>query len=199
MRVTGTAVRVVQPDLAKLTVRVREIDADPREAHDRCAPRVEAVTTGLRELLGDTGSAAARAVTVRRHWPEMERETRELHEAVCRIVAECPADKAGRVLAGAIRLGADEAGRIEYAASERDAVEVELLAEAVEAARRKAKRLAEAASRPLGAVVTLEEPREEEYVARAASAMEFGGGDEIEVEPAEIRLAKSIRVTFALG
>ena len=201
MRVTGTAVRVVQPDVAKLTVRVREVDADPRAAHDRCAPRVAAVASGLQELLGDAGHAAARAVTVRRHWPETpERKGgRVLHEAVCRILAEGPADRAGGVLAEAVRLGADEAGRVEYEASDREAVLVELLAEAVDAARHKAERLAEAAGRPLGAVVTLEEPVDEDYAVMAASAMEHGGGDEIAIEPSEIRLAKSVRVTFALG
>src|SRR5687768_16195739 len=164
VRVTGTATRVVQPDLAKITVRVREVDSDPRAAYDRCAPRATAVTTGLGELLGETGNVAARAVTVRRHWSEMDHEAgRMQHEAVCRIVAECPAEHAGRVLAEAIRLGADEAGHVEYAASDRDAVEVELLAEAVEAARRKAERLAEAAGRSLSAVVTVKEPRGEEY------------------------------------
>ena len=202
VRVTGTVIRVVQPDQAKITLRVREIDADPREAYDRCAPRATAVTTGLGELLGGTGSVAARAVTVRRHWAETEDGgDRLLHEAVCRIVAECPADQAGRVLTEAIRLGADEAGHVEYAAGERDAVELELLAEAVGAARRKAERLAEAAGRPLGAVVALEEPHDGEYGVAASAVMELGGGDDhaIEIEPSEIRLAKSIRVTFALG
>ena len=200
IRVSGSAVREVAADRAELTVRVREIDEDPHAAYERCAPRVQAVVAGLAEAVGAGGRAVARAVEVGRHWPEYEAESRLLrHEATCRVVVECPAERAGAMLAEALRLGADDAGRIRFTASARAAILDELLAEAVESARRKAERLAGAAGRSLRAVVAIKEPREEDDVVRASAVTEMSGGGDIDVEPSEIRLAKTVRVNFALG
>jgi uncharacterized protein YggE len=81
----------------------------------------------------------------------------------------------------------------------------DLLGEAIEAARRKAERVAEAASRSLGGVVAVEEAPH----GRWEDAGSFEGEEIVEpmsasparldLHPAEITLSASVRVTFSLA
>ena len=203
IRVSGGAARVVVADVAKVSVQVQELDPDPRAAYDRCAPRVNEVARGLAEALGEEGRVVPRTLTVHHQWTEAEHGGGpRMHAATCPVLVEGPADRVGAVLAAAIGLGADVVEGVEYSVGDADSILEELLAEAVETARRKAERLAEAAGRPLGAIVAIKEPVDDEWRAvgdamslRSARSM----AEKIDFVPAEIRLAKSVRVTFAVG
>lgn len=203
VRVTGGAARVVVADIAKVTVRVSELDADPRAAYDRCAPRVNAVVRGLAEIVRDAGRVVPRTLTVHHEWTEAEQQGGpRMHAASCPVAVEVAAERVGRVLAAAMDLGADAVDGLEYALRDPEPILDELLAEAVEAARHKAERLADAADRPLGGIVAIKEPADErwrEAGARGDVRALSAGAEEVGFEPAEIRLVKSVRVTFALG
>jgi uncharacterized protein YggE len=203
VRVTGGAARVVVADLAKVTVSVQELDPDPRAAYDRCAPRVNEVARGLAEVAGDDGRVVPRTLTVQHHWTEAEHQGGpRMHAATCPVLVETAADRVGTVLATAIGLGADVVEGVDYRVGDADAILEELLSEAVAAARRKAERLGEAAGRPLGAIVAIKEPLDDGW-REVGDAISLRSGrsmaEKIDFVPAEIRLAKSVRVTFALG
>ena len=97
-------------------------------------------------------------------------------------------------------LKADELS-LRYSVRDASQVREELLAVAVSTARRKAERLAHAAERSLGAIVTVDERMsgggwEDEdggmEVLRMASAS-------VELQPGDVTLAVTVRVTFALA
>ncbi len=75
----------------------------------------------------------------------------------------------------------------------------ELLADAVAAACRKAERIASAAGRRLGHVVSVAEDDDGVVYGRHRSAMSVGGGwDGPELEPSDARIAATVQVVFTL-
>jgi uncharacterized protein YggE len=107
---------------------------------------------------------------------------------------------AARVISEAIALGVDEVHGPRYSVRDPSPVLEELLGAAVVAARRKAERLAQAAERSLGGIVAVEERFrggwEDDGVSVAGAAAEPA---EVDLRPAELTLAATVRVTFALG
>lgn len=122
-----------------------------------------------------------------------------------RVVVECRPDVAAQAISEAIAAGVDRLSGPRFSVRDRGPVIEELLGEAIGAARRKAERVAEAASRSLGGVVAVEEAPygrwdddgsfEEEEIVELTKASSAG----VDLQPAQVTLSASVRVTFSLA
>jgi uncharacterized protein YggE len=105
------------------------------------------------------------------------------------------------VISQSAALKADEF-RLRYSVRDPWRVRQELLAVAVSTARRKAERLAQAAERPLGAVVGVAELSSDSWTGDPGGMHLRSGpmaGAEVELQPADLELAVSVSVIFALA
>ncbi len=149
LTVSGRASRSVTPAAAVWRAETVEADEDPGAAFERCSRRLNALV----ERLAEAGEVETDAVVVQPRW---DGQSQAGVEAVGGVRVRSPADRAGEVAQAAMAAGADRlhGPRFTY---DTEPVLDELLAEAFAAARRKAERLAAAASRELGRVVSVEE------------------------------------------
>jgi uncharacterized protein YggE len=205
--VHGTAQRSVAPDVAMLGLRILEVDEDQRAAFARCQSRVGKIVPPLQALLDGDDRLTTGNLSVERHYDEFaERGQRErLYAASCPIVVECRPDVAAQAISEAIAAGVDRLSGPRFSVRDRGPVIEELLGEAIGAARGKAERVAEAASRSLGGVVAVEEAPygrwdddgwfEEEEAVKLASA----SAAPFDLHPAQVTLSASVRVTFSLA
>jgi uncharacterized protein YggE len=204
--VHGTAQRSVAPDVATLGLRILEVDEDQRAAFASCRSRVGTIVPQLQALLDGDDRVTTGNLSVKRHYDEFaERGQRErLYEASCPIVVECRPDVAAQTISEAIAAGVDRLSGPRFSVRDRLPVIEELLGEAIGAARRKAERVADAASRSLGGVVAVEEAPDErwddsgsfeEEIVELASASAAG----FDLQPAQVTLSASVRVTFSLA
>jgi uncharacterized protein YggE len=195
--VYGTASRSVAPDVATLSVSVKEVDADPGAAFERCVPRLNEVVGRLSELVGGDGQVTTGNVGVHRHYELEEEGPRVVHAASGEVAVECPPALAAQVMAQSA-LKADEFS-LRYSVRDPAQVREDLLAVAVSTARRKAERLAQAAERSLGAVVGVEERSTSDIWQDDQGGIELRSGPaEVELQPADVTVAVSVRVAFAL-
>ena len=205
--VHGSAQRSVAPDVATLDLRIVEVDEDQRTAFARCRARVGTIVPQLQALLEGDDRVTTGNLSVQPHYDEFdEREPRErLFAASCPIVVECRPDVAAQAISEAIAAGVERLSGPRFAVQDRSPVIEELLGEAIDMARRKAERVAQAASRPLGAVVAVEEAPhalwddaewfDEEAIGKVGSASSASG----DLQPAQVTLSASVRVTFSLA
>jgi uncharacterized protein len=205
--VHGTAERSVAPDVATLGLRIVEVDEDQRAAFDRCRSRLGTVVPQLQALLDGDDRVTTGNLSVRRHYDEFaERgQLERLYAASCPIVIECRPEVAAQAISEAIAAGVDQLSGPRFSVRDRLPVVEELLGEAIGTARRKAERVADAASRSLGGVVAVEEAPherwddfgsfEDEEVVELASA----SAAPVDLRPAQVTLSASVRVTFALA
>ena len=199
--VYGTASRSVAPDMATLNVSVEEVDADAGAAFERCVPRLNEVVTRLSALVGGDGRVTTGDVGVHREYEyEAEEEgQRIVHAASGEVAVECPPALAAQVMSQSAALNADEFS-LRYSARDPSRVREELLAAAVSTARRKAERLAQAAERSLGAIVGVEELSENWLGDRGGiELLRSSGPAEVELQPADVALTVSVRVTFVFA
>jgi uncharacterized protein YggE len=204
--VHGTAQRSVAPDVARLGLRILEVDEDQRAAFDRCRSRVGKIVPQLQALLDGDDRLTTGSLSVAHHYDEFaERgEQERLYEASCPIVVESRPDVAAQAISEAIAAGVDRLSGPRFSVRDRLPVIEELLGEAIGAAWRKAERVADAASRSLGGVVAVEEAPdegwdygsfEEEKVVQLMSA----SAEPFDLHPAQVTLSASVRVTFSLA
>src|SRR4051794_5175258 len=151
--VAGRAERRLEPDVAAWTLTVVAADAEARIAFDRCAERASRVV----ERLKAAADVETRGIAVRpRYSFRGEEEQQAGHEAQVEIVARAPVARAAEAADVAMAAGADRLEGPVLAMREPEAAELEALADALAHARRRAERLAAAAGRSLGAVVSIE-------------------------------------------
>jgi uncharacterized protein len=205
--VHGSAKRSVAPDVATLGLTIVELDEDQRAAFARCRARVGTIVPQLQALLDGDDRVTTGNLSVKRHYDEFaERGQRERrYAASCPIVVECRSDVAAQAISESIAAGVDRLSGPRFSVRDRSPVIEDLLGEAIEAARRKAERVAEAASRSLGAVVAVEEAPhgrwdddgsfEEEEDVELTSA----SSPRVDLQPAQVTLSASVRVTFSLA
>jgi uncharacterized protein len=211
--VHGSAQRSVAPDVARLGLRILEVDEDQRAAFARCQARVGTIVPQLQALLDGDDRVTTGNLSVEPHYDEFDddREQRErLYEASCPIVVECRPDVAAQAVSEAIAAGVDRLSGPRFSVRDRSPVIEELLGEAIDTARRKAERVAEAASRSLEGVVAVEEAPH----ARWDDAGSFDGEASVafrgassapadlppaDLRPAQVTLSASVRVTFSLA
>jgi uncharacterized protein YggE len=197
VEVEGTARRSLAAGRVLWSLVVTESGDRPAEAFARAGERLDALTRGLRDQLGDAADVRTGALAVR---PQRDEHGRPLATVSVsgQVTVDVPLAEAGRAAGAAMSAGADQLNgptpRLRDETSEAEA----LLGEAVEAARRKAEHAAAAAGRRLGPVVSMrEEPTDGFPRAELMSAHASGyGGPELAPEDAEI--TASVRVTFAL-
>jgi uncharacterized protein YggE len=154
--VLGHAVGEQAPDRVEWTLIVREVDADPRAAFDRCAGRLNALAGALSMAEVTTGAVAVAA-------QYEERKPTGRHEAHAALTAVAALALGGEVAAAAIDAGADELQGPRVRFPDADELYDALHAEAVQIARRRAERIAAAADRQLGRVVSVTDRRATEY------------------------------------
>ncbi len=202
LSVLGRAHGELAPDRIEWTLIIRESDSDPRAAFDRCAQRLATLAGALSMAEVTTGATAVS--------PERDPETRRptgRHEAHAALTALAALELGGEVAAAAMEAGADVLRgphvRLPDAAETVD----DLLAEAVLAARRRAERMAAAAGRRLGRVVSVRDARidedlDVEYgdVEVQAMSLRSGGGERgtRAVIPRPQRLYAAVAVVFEL-
>lgn len=190
-----------------LGLRILEVDEDQRAAFARCNARVGTIVPQLQALLDDNDRVTTGNLSVERHYDESAKwgQRGRRYAASCPIAVECRPDVAAQAISEAIAAGVDRLSGPRFSVRDRSPVIEELLGEAIEAARRKAERVAEAASRSLGGVVAVEEAPherwddagwfEEEETVELMSASPA----RVDLQPAQVTLSASVRVTFSLA
>jgi uncharacterized protein YggE len=196
--VYGTASRSVAPDVATLDVSVKEVDSDPGAAFERCVPRLNEVVARLSALVGGDGRVTTGNVGVHQDYEREEKGLRYFHVASGEVAVECQPALAARVMSQSAALRADGVS-LRYSVRDPFRVREELLAVAVGTARRKAERLAQAAERSLGATVGVEERSSDSWQDDYGGLELRSGPVHLELQPADVALVVSVRVTFALA
>ena len=192
--VEGTARRTVAADRVLWSLVVTEAGDRPADAFARAGERLDALTRGLREGLGDAADVRTGALSVR---PQHDERGRRLAgvDVSGQVTLEVPLGEAGRAAGAAMSAGADHLDGPRLQVRDREAVAEALLGEAVEAARRKAEHVAAAAGRRLGGVVSVAEGAE---LYPRVEPMSAGGAAGPELAPSDAEITASVRVLFAL-
>ena len=185
--VTGTASRAVAPGTATWRAEAVEADDDPRAAFERATQRMNALV----ERLSDVGEVATDAVVVQPRW---ESEGPKGAEAIGAVRVEVQAERAGEVAQAAMAAGADRLHGPQYV-YDWQSVHEELLAEALDAAHRKAEKLAAAAGRRLGRVLAIDEQGTRRVDERDRAVVMSGAPD---VRPRDQTVTAQLTVVFAL-
>jgi uncharacterized protein YggE len=201
--VVGRAQRAVEADVANLVFTVAEVDSDQRAAFARCGQRVNALVPRLRESAGPEAAVSTGHLDVTRHYSDDDGSERpDQYAASCPLAVECAPEAAASVIAEAIAAGVEGVHGPRYAVRDPSATVDELLGEAFRDARRKALCLSEAAERHLGVATAVEEVHDGHLEAGffetgAMAASGSPGG--VDLQPARLELAATVRVTFALA
>jgi uncharacterized protein YggE len=196
--VSGTARRGVAADRAIWALVITESGDAPGATFTRCGERLDALTQALRDGLDDTADIRTGALSVQ---PQRDPEGRRTDhiEVSGQVTVDVPVSEAGRAAGAAMSAGADRLNGPNLEVRQREAIAEELLGEAVAAARRKAERIAAAAGRRLGHVVSVTEDEDIRPYRASAVLMSAGGdhdGPDLAPSDAEIRVA--VHVVFAL-
>jgi len=196
--VSGKAERKVQPDRARWAISVDADAQSEQEAFNECSQRASELMDRLRVVAGDDGEVATAYVRVAPRW-EADRKRYVGYEASTTVTAASPLDLAGKVAQAAM---SDAVGRISgpgFEVSNEEEVKDGLLASAVAAARIKAERLAEAAGRELGRVVSVRERGIEEGPAGGLYATAMALDDSRAVEPEITAADQTIAAEVIVG
>jgi uncharacterized protein len=193
VEVQGVARRSVAADRARWALVVVESGDVPADAFARAGERLDALTRGLREQLGDGADVHTGALSVR---PQHDQQGRRLAavDVSGQVTLDVPLAEAGRAAGAAMAAGADHLNGPALRVQDRDAVAEGLTGEAFAAARRKAEALAAAAGRRLGRVVSVADQSDEPHPIELMSARQSGP----ELAPADAEIVASVRVVFAL-
>jgi uncharacterized protein YggE len=195
IEVTGRAERDVEPSAGRWSIVVEEEERDAAEAFEQCSARARAVVEQVEPLLGDEGRLTTGPVTVQPRRRDYDGPVIG-HRATARLEVESPLERSGDLAAAAMRAGASAlSGPHPRYAGEAEA-RVELLREAVGAARAKAETIAAAAGRELGRVVSVAESDDDHHVVQEAALSADHAGPP--VQPGARTVAVTVRVAVEL-
>jgi uncharacterized protein YggE len=194
--VSGTARRGVPADRAIWALVVTEAGDAPGETFARCGQRLDALTRALRDGLGDAAEIRTGALSVQPQRDADGRRTDRI-EVSGQVTVDVPVSEAGRAAGAAMSAGADRLNGPNLEVRERDAIAEELLGEAVAAARRKAERIAAAAGRRLGHVMSVAEG-DDIRPYREAPVLMSAGSEGPDLAPSDAELRAAVQVVFAL-
>jgi uncharacterized protein len=199
IEVQGVAHRSVAADRARWSLVVVESGDVPADAFARAGERLDALTRGLRDALGDIADVHTGALTVSPEHDERGRR-RGVVEVSGRVTLDVPLSEAGRAADAAMSAGADHLSGPKLRVRDSEALAEGLSGEAVAAARRKAETLAAAAGRRLGRVVSVSDESRGPIPAtigffESAPASRRSGPD---LAPEDAEIVTSVRVVFAL-
>jgi uncharacterized protein YggE len=193
VEVQGVARRSVAADRARWALVVVESGDAPADAFVRAGERLDALTRGLRDALGDVADVRTGTLSVR---PQHDEHGRRLGavDVSGQVTLEVPLAEAGRAAGAAMSAGADHLNGPTLRVQDSEAMAEGLSGEAVAAARRKAEALAAAAGRRLGRVVSVAD-ESNQPIPMELMAARHGGP---ELAPADAEITTSVRVVFAL-
>jgi uncharacterized protein len=154
--VVGHAERRVKPDRARWSITVESTDAEERAAFEGCSAAAAELMEALRGAAGEGGEVGTAYVRVAPSYSS-ERKRYVGYDASTTVTVESDVDAAGRVAQQAVMDGVRRVSGPTFVVSDPEATRATLLGEAVEAAKGRAKRLAEAAERELGPVLWIRE------------------------------------------
>jgi uncharacterized protein YggE len=194
--VAGTARRGVAADRAIWSLVVTESGDAPGATFSRCGERLDALTRALRDGLGDAAEIRTGALSVQPQRDADGRRTAHI-EVSGQVTVDVPIHEAGRAAGAAMSAGADRLNGPNLEVRDREAIAEELLGAAVAAARRKAERIAAAAGRRLGQVVSVAEGSDLRPFANASVLMSHSG-EGPDLEPADAEIQATVQVVFAL-
>jgi uncharacterized protein YggE len=191
VKVTGSARRTLAPDGVRWSAEALERDEDPRAAFERCATRLNELSSQLSAI----GEVSTSAVTVQPEWGGDGAPHPTRVQAVAGVRVRAAVDRAGEVAQAAMAAGADRLSGPQFVYDGVLAAREELLDEAMADARRRAARLAAAAERRLGRVISVEAESDDRHVGEMAHFVSGGGP---EVIPREQTVTATVTVVFAL-
>jgi uncharacterized protein YggE len=201
--VVGRAQRAVEADVANLVFTVVEVDSDQRAAFGRCGERVNALLPRLRERAGVQATVSTGHLDVDRHYSDEDGRARpDQYAAACPVAVECAPEAAASVIAEAIAAGIERVHGPRYGVRDPSTTIDDLLGEAFRDARRKALRLSDAAERQLGDATAVEEVHDGHFDAvffEGSAMAASGSAGDLDLQPARLELAATVRVTFALA
>jgi len=197
VEVRGTATRALAADHAQWALVVTESGDRPAAVFARCGERLDALTRGLRDALGEAADVRTGAVRVA---PQRDERGRPLArvDATGEVTVRVRLADAGRAAGAAMDAGADHLRGPSLEVAGQPQIEEELTGAAVAAARRKAEHVAAAAGRTLGRVVSVAEAEEGHRPIVRAALASSGGYEGPELSPGDADVAVSVRVVFAL-
>jgi uncharacterized protein len=198
LTVLGRASGELAPDRIEWMLIVRETGDDPQAAFARCAERLAALAASL--ALADVTTGA---VTVAAEYDRENRRPTGQNTASAALTAAAPLELGGEVAAAAMEGGADELRGPRTRTPDPTETVDALLAEAVRRARRRAEKMADAAGRRLGRVISIEDHRshydsEWDREAELMSRQQSGGGERPPVIPHPQPLSVAVVVVFEL-
>lgn len=203
--VLGTAQVSASPDHATIRCGVVRTHDDPPDAF--AATRT--ATSSVRRFLDEAGVTEVRASRIKLdpHYVQHETTNRRVQRGYAAtlhlhvVVREL--DTLEAVLAGLIGHGVNDLQSVTFGTSKLAAVRRQARTEAMAAARAKAELYAEAAGRPLGRVIHVEDGNPEALGGREAYAHQVaavvGDGPGGAVDPGAIVVGGAVHLTFAWG
>lgn len=201
IRVTGEAVRSIEPDQAELDVGVITQAQSASSAAEINAGKVDAVLSALRELLGPEAKLETVRYMVQ---PNYDRPrgggapsiTSYTASNVVRATA-LPMDQAGALIDAATKAGANKVERLVFTVKDSETERLFALADAARQARRKAGAIAEALGLQVGTISMVEEGASSDVVPYAVRSMvqaEQAVATPIEAGSIEVRASVTLRV-----
>jgi uncharacterized protein len=191
--VAGSAERRVAPEVATWDVAVEATDDEPRAAYDRCAEMAATVIERLKAI----AEVQTQGISVHPQYdPDGEGLTTE---ARTEVRARAPMAHAADIAQAAIEAGARRIDGPELSIGDRAAIELDLLEEAVADARRRAERLASAAGRPLGRIVSIDGNRRRAALEDEDGGIRLSSGAMMPVEPSDVAVTARVTVVFDFG
>jgi uncharacterized protein YggE len=187
--VTGEAARHAAPEVAAWEVTVEATDPDPSVAYERCAEKSSAVVERLKAV----AEVETQGISVHRDWVS-DGDGKVEHEATMDVVVRAPVAMAAELGAAAMASGAQRIDGPWLSIVDRATIELDVLEEAVADARHRAERLAAAAARRLGRIVSIDARRYRIYEQLVSSR-----GEMVPVEPGDLDISASVTVVFALA
>jgi uncharacterized protein YggE len=196
LTVLGEAHADLLPDRVEWTLHVHEVDQDPQAAFDRCAERLATLAEGL----ASTEVTTSQIEVGHEYDPRHNRHTGR-REANGALISTAPIERAAEIATIAMAQGADSlrGPRLHY--PDATAAQTALLPQAVEAARRDADALAQAAGRRAGRVLEIRDPRarpDDDRVEYLRASATSGGGHDLPVIAEPRRLTATLIVTIEL-
>jgi len=196
--VVGEATRKVMPDRVRWSATVQAVGITEAAAFDPCSLHADEVIRALRAVATADGDVSTSHMRVQPRW-DSERSRYSGFEASSTISVESTSDLAGRLAQAILTAGASRLVGPSFLVSNPEAVERELLPEALAAAQAKASILSVAAARQLGRVVSVAEPSAsagEIYGVRQLAA-DYSAGPDVVAEALPISVA--LAVVFELS
>jgi uncharacterized protein YggE len=199
--VTGSASKVAQNDIAKVTFRVRTEARDAAAAVDRNAVRMRRVIAAIKRRgvapadirTDEVGLSRVRIKIRKHHYKHVYRAVNGVRVTVRHIQAT------GGVIDAAVHAGATSVGSIALASSNVDALYREALGDAFDDAHAKAQELADRAGETLGPAQTIDEGSQNVDTSYSVPQSAASGQVQTPIQPGTTTVSADVTVTFELG